>query len=757
MTNLEIENGNLNNDCEALRVHSVHSDHKIDCLERQLEDIRGENKLLFNLISHLKNEYQEFAAKTLGEINDVKIVSARKKSDNSISSFGRNVIRNNTIDNRKSRLNKPISEADEKELQRSQSNNLESLLMQNDSIRDNSSPSLFNANESYDNKPHSFSIIDEISSLNFRAVNSQMNPLTFTDLADLERTQTENMLQNSPSKRISVRPRDAIDSSPRIEMATSMKKTVMESKKVFVANRAFENLLVIGTTRKEAIENLKAHSEKTKLKPGDKVAFPGKILFNFAETAQLKDNVSLPDIERFIAPNHLRMSLYPMNDSNTEKRYFKVVLKSQRKYKRRFICPFQPHAGDIQLSKWAPYIDTVNPQNKLYAMCIKKSDYLIVNLGKRSKDQYAYVETIYCLLTYYPIPQLAFGFLTSVLNLTRRKRKELHYKSGENKEKVDFRILESILKQDVCPYLLSLLEVLTPCSNVLISYPFNDDKTTEYEQLTYKCPNKEEAYLELASWHCDKLFTRFSLDNVKLIISAMLLEKSIIFFSRDITILTVILNTLLGLIFPLKYVCNIIPAIPPNSDVLFEAPMPTIIGVDRAEQYFWRRNLDSKASSISVFLDSHVIFINEDIPEIAKFPTLDFLTEGLEELYSRINIHQAKFDVITSVDRLREKIPLKPTIDRNQSMVPGRRLTQDDIGISKQIFDGFRERLVKNLVNYFPCFKDYNPAYVSEDEFREQIENLIQDKKTRDFFYSYKETQSFNCYPYSVCSLYSKE
>ena len=215
--------------------------------------------MLFSLVSHLKSDYQEFVAKTLKELNDVRTMPARKKSDNNISSFGRSAIRNTTMDHRKNRLNRPISEEDEKEFHRSQSNNVDSL--QYDSFRDSSSPSVLNNNESYDNKPYSFSIIDDVPPLNLEAINSQMNPYTFTALAELEKAQSEKILQNSPSKRISLRTKDALTpsdcSSPRIEMANTMKKTVMESKKIFQAKRVFENLLVIGTTRKEAIENLK--------------------------------------------------------------------------------------------------------------------------------------------------------------------------------------------------------------------------------------------------------------------------------------------------------------------------------------------------------------------------------------------------------------------------------------------------------------------------------------------------------------------
>ena len=86
--------------------------------------------------------------------------------------------------------------------------------------------------------------------------------------------------------------------------------------------------------------------------------------------------------------------------------------------------------------------------------------------------------------------------------------------------------------------------------------------------------------LPLSDFSYLTLFSRLSLSNVLLVLTAMLNEKKIVLFSSTPSILTPLSAAFLSLLFPLQWTSPYVPVVPALSSGILEAPMPVFVGVD---------------------------------------------------------------------------------------------------------------------------------------------------------------------------------
>ena len=274
-----------------------------------------------------------------------------------------------------------------------------------------------------------------------------------------------------------------------------------------------------------------------------------------------------------------------------------TIFEARREYNHRFLYPFEPHTIDIQLSEWKEHAESINPQNRLYAICIHKDDYLVVDDQNTKKTHLFRVDTIYCFLTYNPIPEVFFNLILSIFNQTATQRKGMYLEVGEGcYQKVDFDSIQNcIFSQTIKSNLSNLHQLKVPSFENSLRYPFYDSNVLQWRNLEYSCSNQQSAYLELALWNSYKVFSILSLRNIQLILGAILQEKVVIFFSEDETLLTAALNTFIGLLFPFKYPFKIISG--GNSHTLhhFDAPFPTMMSFNRKEEYFLRKGDHGKS------------------------------------------------------------------------------------------------------------------------------------------------------------------
>ena len=749
------------NDNEVIKSQLGQNEQKVGQLEKQVQTLKNDNMDLRNLLNEMKEEMRILNKTIASEFNDLRKEGLMNKRSiqkmKKVSSFRQEVIRHNAL---------PDSALLYKHAQSAPPNEEEEKLDDHSPINDHPNSSFV----SIKNGDGFGSIISEARFYDHQySFISEMEPVSAVNLVAVHPYFFNPSLKDKGSERFQVeRPDGALDDIKEVresymanssELKASLRKSIHERGISFQPQKLFENFVVIGVTKQDAVEHLRALKDRNvrsskKMDEAQNSRIEGKVLFNYAESADLPEKTFLPDLERFVTSGLLSLTEIPQKNKQDIDDYICKVILQKNKPKCRYICPFQPHETEIQLSKWGKDGETFNPQNKLYAVCVKKPDFLVVK-DKKNNDRFVCVDTVYLFLTYSPVVPLIFDMLFSVLNLIRLKRKQLYFKE----DKVDLEVLNNLLPNEVSAYLNTLIGYAAPSPGHTLEYMYYNDSVAHLDKLHYTFSSQDDGYLELATWKAKLTFARFSLDDIKLIVSAMLLEKSIVFFSNDIMLLTAILNTFLGLLAPFKYVCTIIPALPSSLVQMCGAPVPTIIGINRNQEYFWRKEIQEYTDNIFVFIDSGVIYIDHDNTDASTFPKLDFLTRDLEYLYDELNPDPSGFKRVDDLTTLKNK--LQKVNDRVGKKTLGTGNKKEEKKSYKNIkskhkenikilFKIFKERLQENIARHLPSLSTF--AASSEEELSEQIDTVIQDYKIKKFFHAYKLTQGFSSYPYSISS-----
>lgn len=317
----------------------------------------------------------------------------------------------------------------------------------------------------------------------------------------------------------------------------------------------------------------------------------------------------------------------------------------------------------------------------------------------------------------------------------------------KDRAKIDFGTLETLFHKDVTAYLQELLELRMPSPCRTIKYSLNNDKKGNSTMQEYRFPEKQTAYYPLITWNASKTFAIFGLSNIRLLLNAILLEKSIVIFSTDLTLLTSVINTFLGLAFPVKYSCPIIPLLSPNRMDTCDSPVPIIAGVNRDSKEFWEGRLTLNTQCIFVFLDNKTIFVNEKSQSLTNFPMLDFDIKNFKDIYTNVNPTETKFEVITSLKILKEKHA--KTAKTSVSATDTLDSKQDNTLIIQQIFNHFRDYLETKVLPY--------RAYLTDDSDNTEIKNTVKNENIRQFYYAFKGTMGYSNYPYSINTAYKQE
>ena len=158
--------------------------------------------------------------------------------------------------------------------------------------------------------------------------------------------------------------------------------------------------------------------------------------------------------------------------------------------------------------------------------------------------------------------------------------------------------------------------------------------------------------LPLLSLNIDKIIEYFKFDKIIDIYKHVLLESRILFFSKNIVNLNIFTETFSSLIYPMKYINQIVPIVPLELFSLIESEEPSMLGINLAysKDFFETYNLDMQDYTyVVVDIDNGTV---EQYSEITSNQKLIFsLTEKVpkEEIPEMPKHYKSKFtDVLRS-------------------------------------------------------------------------------------------------------------
>ena len=190
-----------------------------------------------------------------------------------------------------------------------------------------------------------------------------------------------------------------------------------------------------------------------------------------------------------------------------------------------------------------------------------------------------------------------------------------------------------------------------------IGYYFNIDIPPFPKFSWFRSNNFNKIDLLFSLNNLEKLISKINIKTYLQILTSLLLEKTILVYSKNINILTSIITTFHYLIKPLNWVSATIPILPDKLIDLLDSPSPTLIGID------W---IPNDISDNIVFFDvENSILYN---PPNYLTPFNNILMDRLNEYWNNLNIESLKWILNLTNFSIKELIaPIKVSINTDFS------------------------------------------------------------------------------------------
>lgn len=207
------------------------------------------------------------------------------------------------------------------------------------------------------------------------------------------------------------------------------------------------------------------------------------------------------------------------------------------------------------------------------------------DLGNGFKGEQAILPVFYCILSYYPCFELHFTILNRMLDLKRTSRcdmTQIFLETGD----VSVFFLEDFISYEEIALLNKYYSHLSQNSldqGLSISIPLDSVESIEYEFPT-------DLKLLDQLWFCPMLFSSLKLSNFYLIFCAILQEKSIVFFSTNLDLLTSSILAFNSLLQPFQWQHSLIPILTKSEEKLISQSKPFVIGINHKHKTFLRKN-----------------------------------------------------------------------------------------------------------------------------------------------------------------------
>ena len=142
--------------------------------------------------------------------------------------------------------------------------------------------------------------------------------------------------------------------------------------------------------------------------------------------------------------------------------------------------------------------------------------------------------------------------------------------------------------------------------------------------------------LPLLNLNIEKVIEYFKFDKIIEIYKHVLLESRLLFFSSTIANLNIFTETFSNLIYPMRYVNQVLPIVPSELFPLIEAETPSMLGINQkySKDFFEKNNLDMQDFAyVIVDIDNKNVEVINEITQKLNFSLTDkVLSEEIPDL-----------------------------------------------------------------------------------------------------------------------------
>ncbi|KAL4478556.1 hypothetical protein ABPG74_006791 [Tetrahymena malaccensis] len=410
-------------------------------------------------------------------------------------------------------------------------------------------------------------------------------------------------------------------------------------------------------------------------------------------------------------------------------------------------------------------LEQTNSNTLMYGICYQQEDLLVVQDELSNEKTIFLFPTVYCVMTYYPFIDYFLKIILEIVNRIKTIRliigsfscqidnnlqnidleKVIEYLQRDRELSLSLSILqiEQVRPDRVLTYFLkNSLSCLQQWDNSIQSYQINritNNNYAQFDTISFRVPQLEDmCYLEgLETAYLT--FSNLSYSDFQFIFTLIMLEKKIVFLSKNITLLTFTIITFQNIIKPFKYPYTIISSISIDKLDFLDSIFPIIFGVNLSSELF-QHQCGYNDEFYYIDLDKNIItsFNPIDIDTIYdqrfKFTTQK---EQIKQLFKQINNNIAsrqlgnKFKKIFQASQNNKELVYNPDERQMQNL--------------KNLLFLIRSSIYECIVN-----KSIDANIIQENDTYEQLKIKVQNKLLRNnfqdkaFLEGFVQTQTFS-------------
>eukprot|EP00742_Colponemidia_sp_Colp-10_P007047 GILJ01007564.1.p1 GENE.GILJ01007564.1~~GILJ01007564.1.p1 ORF type:complete len:818 (+),score=135.80 GILJ01007564.1:88-2541(+) len=270
------------------------------------------------------------------------------------------------------------------------------------------------------------------------------------------------------------------------------------------------------------------------------------------------------------------------------------------------------------------------------------------------------------------------------------------------------------------------------------------------ERFKYQRPYADS--LPLLDYHFEILFRCLDTNNLLNLFTCILLEKRIVLYSADFSVLTPICEALTSLLFPICWQHVYVPVLPQALLQYVIAPVPFIMGVHKSCVISGLQALAASEGEpiVLVDIDLNLVAVTDVIPDLPE--------PAASELRSRLNTE------LPMRRRGTVEVPFVFQVKETNQNSPLKRESIEDgfwNGRIKTVREGFLRfflRLFRNYRSYMKPTKGIKGLFQRNSELKEgqlfNFDRFIHDSpdQARPFFKAFLKTQMFSTFVQDACN-----
>jgi len=447
----------------------------------------------------------------------------------------------------------------------------------------------------------------------------------------------------------------------------------------FKPRQLFEDFFVVGVDRERISEFI---VENPKAMKG---SIPGKILWNFRSAEFIEDR-PIQTIQDFVFPYGVKVRDITNEEHERDKLESRIFSEKERIHMTKMVFPLLPWNNDVLVGTWDPSVEQMNEHHLIYFVCVISTDYIAITPEDIQKTypetniketRIFEVRSASCFMSYYPIVPFFYQLLKSTSNQLRHIRMERY-----NWDQRDLRKYDLISWMDlISDHLRKSLQIIYEQCPIPECGKKLEVSLSNYPQYplasSFLIPPASEAFAVESLWGSYIVFSHFSLKDIRWLVSALLLEKKLVFISRNSTLLSATLSVLITLIKPFLYTYPIIFSIPEVLLGLCDAPGAGIMGLNQGEDYFWNQDmLNLYPSCTFVLVDSLKVYALEET-KVNKMPVFQDFDVRLKAAYNEINNSSEEMKKYMTIEKIM-KVKMREDLPE--------RIIKNEISDSKKYF-----------------------------------------------------------------------